>query len=401
MHPSDEIRASKSNRLYKKKIILGVTGSIAAVETLKISRELIRYGADVIPVMTLSATKFIHPDVLWFATGNRPIVELSGATEHVTYCGKIDNAADLILICPCTSNTISKIAHGIDDNSVTTFATTALGSKIPILIVPAMHLSMYDHKIIQKNVQICKENNIKFIGPIVEKNKIKTPRINTIVDYVIREINYMHLTNKRFLIVGGPTIEAIDDIRYITNQSSGKTCYHLSRNAFLKGLDVEVWYGEGKEKIPEYIKLRRFKSSKNLMQLIEKSNLVRFNVIIMCAAISDYIPVKQKDKIPSGLNKLNIRLNPAPKLISLLRKKSPNAILVGFKVGFEKKKIIENAINLMEKNELNYVICNKITGFSSENNEIWILNKNKEIIYKKAKKEIIMDYIIDLILEKK
>ena len=151
MHPSNEIRGVKSKMLSNKRIVLGVTGSIAAVETIKLSRELIRYGAEVYPVMSQSATKIVHPDSLWFATGNKPIVELSGAAEHVSFCGRVKNPVDLLLISPCTANTISKIAHGIDDTSVTTFATTAIGSGVPILIVPAMHLSMYDHKIIQEN----------------------------------------------------------------------------------------------------------------------------------------------------------------------------------------------------------------------------------------------------------
>ena len=123
MHPADEIRGSKSKKLSKKRIILGVTGSIASVETIKLSRELIRHGADVIPVMSPSATKIIHPDAIWFATGNKPIIELTGATEHVSYCGLVKNPADLLLISPCTANTISKIAHGIDDTSITTFAS--------------------------------------------------------------------------------------------------------------------------------------------------------------------------------------------------------------------------------------------------------------------------------------
>jgi phosphopantothenoylcysteine decarboxylase/phosphopantothenate--cysteine ligase len=169
MHPVDEIRGIKSKKLTNKKIILSVTGSIAAVETIKLSRELIRHGAEIIPVMSQNATKIIHPDALWFATGNKPIIQLTGATEHVTLCGKVKNPIDLQLICPCTANTISKIALGIDDTTVTTFATTALGSEIPIIIVPAMHISMYKHPILQKNIKNCKKIGIKFIDPIIEK----------------------------------------------------------------------------------------------------------------------------------------------------------------------------------------------------------------------------------------
>ena len=213
MHPAVEIRGSKSKILSKKRIVLAVTGSIAAVENIKLSRELIRHGAEVIPVMSPSATKIIHPDSIWFATGNKPIIELTGATEHVSFCGRVKNPADLLLICPSTANTISKIAHGIDDTSVTTFATTAIGSGVPILIVPAMHLSMYDHKIIQENIKKCKEVGIKFIDPFIEKNKAKMADINEIIAYTIRETGTQDLAKKKILVIGGPTAESIDDVR--------------------------------------------------------------------------------------------------------------------------------------------------------------------------------------------
>jgi len=173
MHPANDIRGVKSNRLSERRIILGITGSIACVECVKLARELIRHGADVIPVMTPASTRIISPDALYFATGNKAIVELTGKTEHVYYCGKTKDPADILLISPCTSNTISKIAHGIDDTSVTTFAATAIGSKIPIIIVPAMHISMYDHKIIQENIKKCKKISISFIDPYLAGNKAK------------------------------------------------------------------------------------------------------------------------------------------------------------------------------------------------------------------------------------
>jgi len=223
MHPADEIRGSKSKILSNKKIVLAVTGSIAAVETILLSRELIRHGAEVFPVMSPNATKIIHPDSLWFATGNKPILELSGKTEHIFFCGKVNNPADLLLISPCTANTISKIAHGIDDTVVTTFATTAIGSGVPILIAPAMHISMYDHKILQENIKKCKEVGVKFVEPQVEKNKAKMADIYEIVSNVIRETGRKDLSNKKILVIGGPSREVIDDVRAITNRSSGKT----------------------------------------------------------------------------------------------------------------------------------------------------------------------------------
>lgn len=397
MHPADEIRGSKSKILSKKRIVLAITGSIAAVETIKLSRELIRYGAEVIPVMTPSATKIINPDAIWFATGNKPIIELTGATEHVAFCGRVKNPADLLLICPSTANTISKIAHGIDDTSVTTFATTAIGSGVPILIVPAMHLSMYDHKIIQENIKKCKEVGIKFIGPFIEKNKAKMIDVNEIVAYVIRETGTQDLAKKKVLVIGGPTSEPIDDVRIVTNRSSGKTAVSIALNAFYRGADVQLWYGVGKVIPPDYIKTIDFESFNDILRLVKTKDLKKFDVIILCAAISDYIPKKQKGKIPSGKNKLVIEMSPAPKIISSLRKKSPKSKIIGFKVEENTVKLKIKARDILNKNNLDFVVANTISGFGKDKNEIWIIDKKGKCTHKKGDKEQLANHILDSI----
>jgi len=400
MHPADEIRGSKSKILSKKRIILAITGSIAAVETIRLSRELIRFGAEVIPVMTNSATKIIHPDSLWFATGNEPITELTGKTEHVYFCGKVNNPADLLLIVPCTANTISKIAHGIDDTPVTTFTTTALGSKVPIIIVPAMHLSMYDNKIIIDNVEKCKKNGITFIEPKIEKNKARIAYIDEIVAYVIRETGEKKLKNKKILIIGGPTAEPVDDIRIFTNRSSGKIAVSLAKNAFFKGGNVRLWYGRGNEYVPNYIKTEKFQSINDLKSLIKSRDLDNFDIIILCAALSDYIPIKKNGKIPSGIEKLNIELNPSEKIIGLLRNKAKNAKLIGFKVEENKKTLEKKARNLLEKNKLDYVIANTIEGFEKDTNEIFIIDKNGKSFNKKGKKDQLSNFILETIIKR-
>jgi len=397
MHPTDEIWGIKSKRLFKKRIILAVIGSIAAVETIKLARELIRHGADVYPVMSLSATKIIHPDSLWFATGKKPIVELTGATEHVSFCGKVEKPVDLLLICPCTANTISKIARGIDDTPVTTFATTAIGSAIPILIVPAMHISMYDHKIVQKNIEKCKKIGIKFIEPVIGKNIAKMAEIDEIVSHVIRETGKKDLEKKRILIIGGPTAEKIDDVRIITNRSSGKTAVNLAKNAFFRGADVELWYGLGRETTPNFIKKINFESICDVEKLLKKRNLKEFDAIILCAALSDYIPKKRKGKIQSGKEKFVLEMFSAPKIISKLRKKAPQSKIIGFKVEESKANLKEKAMNLLKKNNLNFVVANLIHGFNANQNEIWILDEKGKIINKKGKKEELADYILDII----
>lgn len=397
MHPVNDIRGSKSSYLKNKKIVLAVTGSIAAVETVKLARELIRHGAEVIPVMSKSATKIIHPDSLWFATGKKPIIELSGDTEHVNYCGRVKEPADLLLICPCTANTISKIAHGIDDSSVTTFATTAIGSKIPIIIVPAMHLSMYDHKIVQENIKKLEKIGINFVQPNIEKNKAKMPGIDEIVSNVIKT-GSKKLTYKKILIIGGPTAEYIDDTRIITNKSSGKTAVELVKNAFYMGAEVDFWYGQGNEKPPGYISKKDFTTTNDLLKLVEENNLSKYDIIIVCAAISDYKPIKAKGKISSGKKDLVIKLKPTQKVLPLIRKKAPKSKIVAFKVEDKKDKVKTKSKKLLEKNNLDFVVGNTISGFQSDKNDIIIFDKKGKSFSKKGKKENLASFILETII---
>ena len=394
MHPADEIRGSKSKKLSKKRIILGVSGSIAAVETIKLSRELIRHGANVIPVMTKAATKIIHPDALEFATGYKPIIELSGQTEHVFFCGLVKDPVDLILICPCTANTLSKIAHGIDDTAVTTFATTAIGSGTPIVIVPAMHLSMYKHKVIQNNIKKCKELSVTFVDPNVSRTKAKMPSIDEIVANVIRKTGKQNLTEKNILIIGGATAEPIDDIRILTNKSSGKTAVSLANNAFERGAHVEIWYGHAKETVPDYLSVKKFETIKDILQLL-KNNKKTFDAIIVCAAIADYLPKKQKGKISSGKNKLIIKCSPAPKIIQKIRNVAPKSKIIAFKVEENKKDLKGEAVKLLLKNNLDVVVANTISAFGTDENEILIIDRKRKSTIKKGRKEQLADYILD------
>ena len=396
MHPADEIRGIKSKKLSKKKIVLGVTGSIAAIESIKLSRELIRHGADVYPVMTKAATRIIHPDSLEFASSHKPIIELTGKTEHVSFCGLTKDRIDLLLISPCTANTISKIALGIDDTPVTTFATTAIGSGVTIAIVPAMHLSMYNHKIIQENIDKCKRMGISFIDPVIQANKAKMLGVDEIVEHAIRMIGKQDLGKKNILIIGGATAEAIDDIRILTNRSSGKTAVALANSAFERGANVELWYGHAKEVVPSYIPVKNFETIEDLLNLL-KNNDMKFDTIVVCAAIANYLPKKQKGKIPSGKNKLDLELSPAPKIIQKIRLIASKSKIIAFKVEENKKSLKEKSYQLLKKNQLDFVIANTVSAFGKDENEILIINKKGESVLRKGRKEELADYILDII----
>ncbi len=169
------------------KIAVGVCGSVSAIETPKIVRELTRRGVGVECVMTKAARRIIHPDVLEWASGNKVITRLTGGVEHVRLCG-IKGEASLLLICPATANTISKIACGIDDTPVTTFATTAIGSKIPLILVPAMHQSMYENPFVLDNIKKLRDRNIGFIEPRFEEGKAKLAGMDEIIGKVLEVI---------------------------------------------------------------------------------------------------------------------------------------------------------------------------------------------------------------------
>ncbi len=397
MHPAEELRGKKNNKLLHKRIVLGITGSIAAVECVKLARELIRHGATVYPVMTPSATRIIHPDAVEFATGHKPVIQLSGQTEHVSWCGLVQDPVDLLLISPCTANTISKIARGIDDTPVTTCATTAIGSGVPILLVPAMHLSMYDHKIVQKNIDICKEHGVLFLDPFISGNKAKSPEIQEIVKTVIRTIGKRDLQKKKILIIGGATAEPIDDIRVLTNRSSGKTAVALSIDAFERGADVELWYGYAQEPVPSFITLKRFETVHDLFVLLKSKDAKEFDGVIVCAAIANYIPKKQTGKIPSGKQSFAIDCVQAPVVLETLRLLIPHAKIVAFKTEEKKKDVTRRTQQLLTKFRLDAAIGNTLAGFGGDSNEILLLTKRGKSTWKKGKKEELASVILDLL----
>jgi len=395
MHPSEDIKGMSSALLEDKRIVLGVTGSIAAVETVKLARQLIRHGAEVIPVMTPAAQKIIHPDALWFATGRKPIVELTGETEHVIFCGKVTDPADLLLISPCTANTLSKMAHGIDDTAVTTFATTAIGAQHPVLVVPAMHRSMYDHQMIQRNItDLNKLDHVTVLEPVLERNKAKLPSIDDICAQVIRMVSQKKMENKKVLIIGGACCEPVDAVRSLCNHSSGKTAIAFAQQGYFQGGTIELWYGKSPESVPKYLSVKRFQTVDEVKQLIETTDMSRFDSIIVCAALSDFIPEKQLGKLDSQQQSLEISCKRSDKLIGLIRSKTERSIIVGFKLGTDEKTVIKKAQSLQREYMLDSVIANTTSVLDAEDTHAWMVQDTK-IIPIKGSKEFLARRVFD------
>ncbi|MGC8581461.1 MAG: bifunctional phosphopantothenoylcysteine decarboxylase/phosphopantothenate--cysteine ligase CoaBC [Thermoplasmata archaeon] len=381
-HPADSIRCTKGEELKGVKIIYGVTGSIAAVESVKIIRELIRYGAEVVAVMSEEAKKIITPDSLLFATGNPVITSLTGMVEHVSYpTGRV-----VYLIAPSTANTISKIACGIDDTPPTSFATVCIGRKIKIIIAPAMHNDMIKNPIISENLARLSKMGIEFVFPKMEENEAKLASAETILDHVIRAVSTPRLENKRVLIVTGSSMEPIDDVRYITNHSTGITGLYLAKKAFYEHAFVDVFYGKGMvHEWPNYFNVHNFTTIESLKNLIGGH---KWDIAIVPAALSDFTFQKVNGKIPSDRD-LEIRMKHTDKILPLLRKNV--GLLVGFKAEYDMNGdvLISKARDKIKEFDLDMVVSNNINEVSDTSSVSYIITKKgKEIQFKGNKKQL-------------
>jgi len=372
MHPAKRILASTSQKLAGKTIVLGVTGSIAAVKTVELARELIRHGAEVRPVMTRGATEILHPNALWFATGIPPVTALDGSMDYLAMVGA-GGRAHLLLVAPCTANTISKIATGVDDSTVTTYATNALGSGIPILIAPAAHESMMANPIVAENLGKLRGLGVDVVEPKLEEEKAKLADIDEIVARVIRKLGPADLVGKRVLVIAGSTMEPVDDIRVITNRSSGATGIEIAKAAFEHGGNVELWLGAHRDPPPPWIPQRSFETTEDLDRMAEGATA---DVYVVPAAISDFAPRKRSGKVASKQGALTLELVPTPKIIEKLRK-GGDAILVGFKAesGLSKEELTSRAMDRLKEAGLDFIVANDVRRVSDNRTAIVILDR--------------------------
>ncbi len=372
MHPAERLRGTKSAKLQGKTIVLGVTGSIAAVETVKLARELIRHGADVHAVLSKSAMAIVHPNALQFATGHDVDTELDGSMRYLEMCGS-DGKADLLLVAPCTSNTLSKIANGIDDTTVTTYAVNALGSGIPILIAPAAHETMMDNPAVMENIRKLRALGVEFVEPKREESKAKLADIDEVVTRAIRRLGPRDLIGKKVLVIAGSTVEPIDDIRVVSNRSSGATGVELARSAFEHGADVEMWLGRHEVPIPSWIPTKTFDTTADLANLVAATDA---DVTLVPAAISDFSPRKRKGKIPSRDGALTLDLEPTPKVLGALRK-ATKGVLVGFKAesGVSEAELKARALALQKEADLDLVVANDVAQVKRDATSIAIFDR--------------------------
>lgn len=384
-HPSKDIVGSDGSELDNKKIVLCITGSVAAYRAIDLARLLIRRGGDVHAVMSEStATTLLHPEMMKWATGNDVVVKLTGELEHVMLADY--GMSDLIIVFPCTANTLGKIAAGIDDTPVTSVLSVALGSKIPIIIAPAMHEAMYQNRFIQQNLDKLKMH-VTFVGPNVEEGKAKVAEPDQVLAAAIAILSKGPLAGKRVLVTAGSTVEHIDPIRVVTNISSGKMGIAIAQEAERMGASVTLVYGHGSE--PTNGRTVRVNTSEEMHRaVVSELSSKKYDIVVMAAAVADFTPAKKSNKkIDTREGRIELSLVATKKIIDEVKKKSRDTYLVAFKAdyGVTDSVLIERAHKKLQESGADIVVANDLGRKGSEagsaTSEVFIVDKKKKIIH--------------------
>ena len=360
-HPSLDIVSSDGTELTGKKIVLCITGSVAAYKSIELARLFMRHGADVTCVASKAATDLIKPSYFKWATGNEVITKLTGDLEHIKVADY--KQSDFIVVYPCTANTLGKLAHGIDDTPISTVLSVGFGSKIPIIISLAMHQAMYENPAVKKNIEFLK-NKVSFIAPQFVEGKAKAAEPEEVLDFVLKKYGISPiLQGKKILITAGPTVEHIDPVRMITNQSSGKTGVLIAKELVSSGAKVTLIYGPGIEPAPKGAKVLRVETSADMIDAVRHELKKEFDIVILAAAVSDYTVEKpSKTKVKSDASKMVVKLKKVPKIINEIKKIQRDIFLVGFKAETDvsKKRLVESSRKKLDESGADMIVANDI-----------------------------------------
>jgi len=412
-HPSKDITGSKGRELSGKKIALLVTSSVASFKAPEIARELMRHGADVQAVISPSTERMVGADLLEWATGNTVVTRLTGKLEHIALAGKSLGHVDLVLVAPATANSIGKIAAGIDDTPVTTVAATAIGSRIPVLIAPAMHEPLYDHPIVQENVQRLKKIEVEFVEPEILEGKAKIASTGKIVDEVITRLSAnksRDLEGRRVLVTAGPTMEHIDPVRVVTNRSSGKMGAAIAEEVASRGADTTLILGPGTLTPPSGVKTVRIESTSDLLQAVKKElREAKPDIVFAAGAPTDYAPttvspkkIKTRDRA-----RIDLELQATPKILEEIRSSSPKTFLVAFKTEYNvpNEELIDEAFKIIHEKNADLVAANDVArqgvGFQVDTNELYVVDGRKNVVHiPLAEKREVACKLVDLAIKK-
>jgi phosphopantothenoylcysteine decarboxylase / phosphopantothenate---cysteine ligase len=423
----EDIFCSFGKDLLGKKIVICITASVAAYKAIDLTRLLIRHGADVFPVMSSMSNLLLTSEIMKWASGNDVVTKLSANLEHIFLADY--NRSDLILVYPCTANTIGKIANGIDDT----------GSKIPIIIAPAMHKSMYFNPFVTSNIEHLKKEGVNFIEPSISENKAKLVEPEEVLRGIIYMFNSdsasLHhlvsgmaqdkkdrvlgteenqnesLSGRNILITSGSTIEFIDPIRVVSNLSSGKMGNAIAHEAYTRGANVTLVYGRGTTELKEEprLSITRVNTCDEMYDaVISELGTKSYDAAFMSAAIADFKPSKELPKKIETRKRgpLVISLSPARKIVDEMRNASKNSkiFLVAFKADYKKsnKEMTNYALKKMAECRCDLVVAidvgRKGSEMGSETSEAIVVDKKKNIIYLPLqKKDLIARKLLGLL----
>lgn len=395
--------------LKDKKIVLGVTGGIAAYKAPGICSLLRKAGAKVKVVMTKAATEFVSPLTFRTMTDNLVYTDMFNDNPVIAEVDHIELAkwTDIIVLAPASGNTIAKIAYGLADNLLTSMM---LAYRCPVIIVPAMNTYMLNNPATRQNLQTLRDRGMVVLGThtdLLACNDVGDGKMlepEEIVDEIDTALRVKDLAGKKFLISAGPTIEAIDPVRYLTNHSSGKMGYELAREAYKRGAEVTLISGPTALEPPKVNRLINIKSTQDLFNAVDE-NFDQTDVLIMAAAPADFRPKDQSSQKIKKEEKdeMTLDLTPNPDVIKTMGMRKKSQVLVGFAAESENE-LVYGQKKIQAKN-LDMIIINNITakdaGFKTDTNKVFIVDKDLKVEdLKLMTKTDLANVILDRTLEK-
>lgn len=393
--------------LKGKTVILGVTGSIAAYKIANLASMLVKLHCNVHVIMTKNATNFIHPITFETLTNNRCLVDTFDRNfqynvEHVA----LAKQADVVMIAPASANVIAKLAHGIADDMLT---TTTLACNCKKIVSPAMNTQMYRNPITQDNLKTLEHYGFEVITPAcgmlacrdIGEGKLPEPEI--LLDYILKEIAFeKDMTGMNVLVTAGPTQEAVDPVRYITNHSTGKMGYAIATCAMLRGANVTLVTGPTNIKKPPFVDIVEIKSARDMFEAVT-SRAASQDIIIKAAAVADYRPATVSDqKVKKADGELSIALERTQDILQFLGEHKPESqFLCGFSM--ETEHMLENSRAKLARKNLDMIIANNLkvsgAGFGTDTNVVTMITKNEEIELDIMSKDEVASCILDQILK--
>ena len=392
--------------LKGKTVLLGVTGSIAAYKIAYLASALKKLHAQVHVLMTQNATNFINPITFETLTGNKCLVDtfdrnFQFSVEHVS----IAKQADVVMIAPASANVIGKLAHGIADDMLT---TTIMACKCKKIVSPAMNTNMYENPIVQDNLAILQHYGYEVIEPASgylacgDTGAGKMPEPEMLLDYILREIaKEKDLLGRKVLVTAGPTQEAIDPVRYITNHSSGKMGYALAKAAMLRGADVTLVSGPCAIEPPPFVKLVPVVTAKEMFDAVTSVSFEQ-DIIIKAAAVADYRPAHlSEDKVNTHEEQMSIKLEKTDDILGYLGEhRLPGQFLCGFSM--ETQNMLGNSRAKLGKKHLDMVAANNLkvagAGFQGDTNVLTLITQDEDVSLQLMSKEDAANVILDKIL---